>query len=61
MAVLSGTQLIGRVDLWRSNGELVVNRIWAQQGFPQRSVTARAKAAATTLARQLGVSLRLAD
>ncbi|GFZ85789.1 DNA glycosylase AlkZ-like family protein [Nesterenkonia alkaliphila] len=59
MGVLSGTELIGRVDLWRSNGELVLNRIWAEPGVPARSVIARAKAAAATLARQLGVSLRL--
>lgn len=59
MGVLSGTELIGRVDLWRSNGELVVNKIWGESGVPARSVAARAKAAAATLARQLGSTLRL--
>lgn len=59
MGVLSGTELIGRVDLWRKDGELVINRIFCEPGAPARSVTARAKAAATTLSRQLGTSLRL--
>ena len=59
MGVLSGTELIGRVDLWRSEGELVINRIFPEPGVPSRSVTARAKAAATTLSRQLGTTLRL--
>ncbi len=61
MGVLSGTELIGRVDLWRRSGELVVNQIWAELGYPSRSVTARAKAAAPILTRQLGVALRLPD
>ncbi|WP_157983911.1 DNA glycosylase AlkZ-like family protein [Nesterenkonia muleiensis] len=59
MGVLSGTELIGRVDLWRSDGELVINRIFPEPGIAARSVTARAKAAAATLSRQLGITLRL--
>lgn len=55
MAVLSGAGLIGRVDLRRSNGELVVEQVFGEPGAPRRSVEARARAAATTLARQLGV------
>lgn len=61
MGVLSGTEFIGRVDLWRSNDELVLNRIFPEPGTPARSVVARAKAAAGTLSRQLGVQLRLPD
>lgn len=59
MGVLSGTRLIGRVDLWRSNGELVINRVFPEPGVPRRSVEARTRAAAETLSRQLGVGLRL--
>lgn len=55
MGLLSGTELIGRVDLWRSNGQLVINRIFPQPGTPARSVVPRARSAAQTLARQLGV------
>ena len=54
-----GHRLIGRVDLWRKGGELVINRIFPETGVPRRSVEARAKAAAGTLSRQLGVGLRL--
>jgi uncharacterized protein len=61
MGVLSGTELIGRVDLWRSNNELIVHRIFPEHGRPDRSVVARAKSAAGTLARQLGTALRLPD
>ena len=61
MGVLSGARLIGRVDLWRADGELVVHRIFPEPGVPRRSVEARAKAAAGTLARQLGVGLRLPE
>lgn len=56
MGVLSGTDLIGRVDLRRSNGELVVDRIFPEPGVPRRSVEARTKSAAQTLARQLGAA-----
>lgn len=59
MGVLSGAGLIGRVDLWRRDGELVVNRIFPEPGVPRRSVDARARAAAHTLARQLGVGVSL--
>ncbi|WP_147104221.1 DNA glycosylase AlkZ-like family protein [Nesterenkonia populi] len=59
MGVLSGNQLIGRADLWRSRGELVVNQMWPEPGFPRRSAEARTTAAAKTLARQLGTDLRL--
>lgn len=55
MGVLSGTELIGRADLWRKDGELVVNRVFPEPGVPRRSVEARTRAAAGTLARQLGV------
>lgn len=58
MGVLSGDQLIGRVDLWRKDGELVINRIFPEPGVPRRSVEARTRAAAETLSRQLGVGLR---
>lgn len=61
MGVLSGTELIGRVDLWRSDGELVVNRIFPEPGTAARSAVARAKAAAGTLSRQLGTTLRLPE
>jgi uncharacterized protein len=61
MGVLSGTELIGRVDLRRSNKELVVHRIFPEPGRPARRVVARAKSAAGTLARQLGTALRLPD
>lgn len=61
MGVLSGARLIGRVDLWRKDGELVVNRVFPGTGVPRRSVEARATAAAGTLARQLGVGLRLPE
>lgn len=61
MGVLSGARLIGRVDLWRADGELVVHRIFPEPGVPRRSVEARAKAAAGTLARQLGVGFRLPE
>ncbi|NDK31607.1 DNA glycosylase AlkZ-like family protein [Nesterenkonia haasae] len=61
MGVLSGTELIGRVDLWRSNNELIVNRIYPAAGTAARSVLARAKSAAETLSRQLGTQLRLHD
>ena len=61
MGVLSGERLIGRVDLWRKDGELVINRIFPESGVPRRSVEARTKAAAATLARQLGVGLRLPE
>lgn len=59
MGVLSGTEFIGRVDLWRSHGELVVNRIFdepkrGRSGVNRRGVVARAKAAAGTLGQQLG-------
>lgn len=59
MGVLSADRLIGRVDLWRKGGELVINRIFPETGVTRRSVEARAKAAAGTLSRQLGVGLRL--
>ena len=59
MGVLSADRLIGRVDLWRKGGELVINRIFPETGVPRRSVEARARAAAGTLSRQLGVGLRL--
>lgn len=58
MGVLSGTELIGRVDLWRSANELIVNRTYPEAGVPARSVVARAKAASQTLSRQLGTQLR---
>lgn len=58
MGVLSGTELIGRVDLWRSANELIVNRTYPEDGVPARSVVARAKAASQTLSRQLGTQLR---
>ncbi|WP_156837252.1 DNA glycosylase AlkZ-like family protein [Nesterenkonia alba] len=61
MGLLSGTELIGRVDLRRQHGELVVNRFWVEPGTPRRSGLARTKAAAATLARQLGVTLRLPE
>lgn len=61
MGVLSGARLIGRVDLWRKDGELVVNRVFPETGVPRRSVDARTTAAAGTLARQLGVGLRIAE
>ncbi len=59
MGVLSGDRLIGRVDLWRKDGELVINRTFPEPGVPRRSVEARTKAAAGTLAGQLGVGLRV--
>lgn len=59
MGVLSGDQLIGRADLWRKDGELVINRIFPEPGVPRRSVEARTRAAAETLGRQLGVGLSL--
>ena len=49
------------MDLWRADGELVVHRIFPEPGVPRRSVEVRAKAAAGTLARQLGVGLRLPE
>lgn len=61
MAVLSGDQLIGRVDLQRTVGVLQVNQVFAEPQFPRRSVEARAKAAASILARQLGVELTWPD
>lgn len=54
MAVLSGTEFVGRVDLQRIGDSLQVNRVWREPGHSTRGVTARARAAARTLARQLG-------
>ncbi|MDR5712289.1 DNA glycosylase AlkZ-like family protein [Nesterenkonia flava] len=61
MGVLSGTELIGRVDLQRSGEVLQVNEVWAEADYAPRSVRARAKAAASTLARQLGVSVQMPE
>ncbi|TLP74469.1 DNA glycosylase AlkZ-like family protein [Nesterenkonia sphaerica] len=61
MGVLSGSELIGRVDLWRSKDELVLHRVFPEPGTPARSVVARARSAAGTLSRQLGTQLRLLE
>ncbi|MBE1514824.1 DNA glycosylase AlkZ-like family protein [Nesterenkonia halotolerans] len=57
MGVLSGTEMLGRVDLQRVSGVLQLNRIFTESGHAQRSVNARARAGAKTLAAQLGVQL----
>ena len=59
MAVLSGAELIGRTDLQRVGDVLQLNAIFPESGRPARSVTARTKAAASTLARQLGTAVQL--
>lgn len=55
MAVLSGTEMVGRADLQRKGRVLQVNRIFPERGHSTRSVEARVRAAARTLAAQLGV------
>ncbi len=57
MAVLSGDRLIGRVDLQRESGQLMVNATFAERGVRRREFQARARAACATLARQLGTAL----
>lgn len=59
MAVLSGAELIGRTDLQRMGDVLQLNAVFPESGRPARSVTARTKAAASTLARQLGTAVQL--
>ena len=59
MAVLSGTELIGRVDAQRVGGVLQLNEIFTEHGHSRRAVTARVRAGAGTLARQLGAEVQL--
>jgi len=59
MAVLSGTELIGRVDAQRVGGVLQLNEIFTEQGHSRRAVTAWVRAGAGTLARQLGTDVQL--
>lgn len=57
MAVLSGDRLIGRVDLQRETGQLIVNAGFPETGLRRRDFDARMRAACRTLARQLGAEL----
>ncbi|WP_258934500.1 winged helix DNA-binding domain-containing protein [Nesterenkonia pannonica] len=57
MGLLSGNELIGRADVRRRAGELVVGQTWHEPGVRRRSAEARSAAAAATLARQLGVQM----
>ncbi|MCH8561009.1 DNA glycosylase AlkZ-like family protein [Nesterenkonia sp. DZ6] len=61
MAVLSGTEMVGRVDLQRVGGVLQLNRIFPERGHSTRAVTARARAGAGTLGAQLGTEVELRD
>lgn len=59
MAVLSGAEMVGRVDLQRVGEVLQINRIFPEPGHSTRSVTARARAGARTLGAQLGIEVEL--
>lgn len=55
MAVLSGDELVGRVDVQRVKDELRINGVHTESGHTRRSVQARARGGLRTLAQQLGV------
>lgn len=55
MGILSGTEIIGRAALQRTDGRLVAHQVWPEPSVPRRRVEARARAAQRTLAAQLGV------
>ncbi|MGJ9372454.1 DNA glycosylase AlkZ-like family protein [Nesterenkonia sp. CF4.4] len=59
MAVLCGTEMVGRVDLQRVGEVLQINRIFPERGHSTRSVTARVRAGARTLGDQLGTEVEL--
>lgn len=59
MAVLSGTELVGRVDLQRVGPVLQINRVFPEPGRSTRSVTARVRAGARTLSTQLGTEMQI--
>lgn len=59
MAVLSGTELVGRVDLQRVGPVLQLNRIFPEPGHSTRAVAARARAGARTLSTQLGTEVEI--
>ncbi|KUG59763.1 DNA glycosylase AlkZ-like family protein [Nesterenkonia jeotgali] len=61
MAVLSGTELVGRVDLQRVGPVLQINRVFPEPGHGTRSVTARVRAGARTLGTQLGTRVQLPE
>lgn len=55
MGILSGTEMVGRADLQRTDGRLQLNQAWPEAGVTRRSMRARTRAGQRTLAAQLGV------